>query len=362
MDHRNETRSRRIILWFFTVSLLIIVGAALGFRLVFPRHEPIPTTGRYAVSSALYTFTDENRIERYSSSGEFRKVNVEFYFPDSAGGVFPMVIFSHGALGIRSSNLSLYRELASHGYVVGALDHPYQAFWTQDDQGKLTLINLDYMSDLQREDAKTDKAQSFAYYQDWMKIRMDDIHLVLDTALQKAANDQPGVFGLIDTETIGVMGHSLGGSAALGIGRQRVDIKAVIALEAPFLYDIQGVENDEFMFINTAYLTPVLNIYSDDSWEYLSEWAQYARNDALLSDTSGMAFNVHIDGAGHLALTDLALSSPFLVRLLDHTPTTRGSEEVLGIINRLSLEFFNDFLKGEGEFTGLQSDIDNLGP
>jgi dienelactone hydrolase len=349
-------------LWAITVLLLIIVGAALGFRLIFPGHEPLPTTGRYAVSSALYTFTDANRIERYTSSGASRRVNVEFYYPHHAAGVFPLVLFSHGALGIRSSNLSLYRELASHGYVVGALDHPYQAFWTRDDEGKLTLLNLAYLSDLQREDAKTDKAQSFVYYQDWMQTRMEDIQLVLDTVLQKAADDHSGVFGLVDTANIGVMGHSLGGSAALGIGRQRDDIKAVIALEAPFLYDIEGVENDEFMFINAAFPTPVLNIYSDDSWAHLSEWAQYAKNDALLADTSGTAFSVHIHGAGHLALTDLSRSSPFLVGLLDRTPTTRDSDEVLRIINRLSLEFFDAFLKGEGEFTNLQADIDKLGP
>jgi hypothetical protein len=61
-------------------------------------------------------------------------------------------------------------------------------------------------------------------------------------------------------------------------------------------------------------------------------------------------------------LTDLALSSPFLVRLLDRTPTTRDSDEVLCMINALSLEFFNQYLKGEGEFSGLQVDVDCLVP
>ncbi len=40
---------------------------------------------------------------------------------------------------------------------------------------------------------------------------------------------------------IGVMGHSLGGSAALCIGRQRPDVQAVLALESPFMCDIEGV-------------------------------------------------------------------------------------------------------------------------
>jgi dienelactone hydrolase len=356
MDRRTEHPHRRIFLWASAAMLLIAAVTALAFYLIFPPSEPLETTGPYGVASELFTFIDPTRVERYTSTGAYRIVNVEFWYPEGTGGVYPLVIFSHGGLGIRSSNLSLYRELASHGYVVGAVDHPYQAFWSRDDQGALTFLNLNYLADLQREDAQADKAQSLAYYQDWMHTRMGDIQLVLDTVLQNAADGQGGVFSLVDTANIGVMGHSLGGSAALGIGRQNHDITAVIALEAPFLYDIIGVEDGEFVFVNAAYPTPVLNIYSDDSWAYLSEWPQYARNFAMLADTTGTAFSEHIHGAGHLALTDLALSSPILVRLLDRTPTTRDSDEVLQIISRLSLDFFDAFLKGEGEFTSLDAD------
>jgi pimeloyl-ACP methyl ester carboxylesterase len=191
-----------------------------------------------------------------------------------------------------------------------------------------------------------------------LQTRMGDINLVLGTIFEFVDSDTIGVYSLIDTANIGVMGHSLGGAAALGIGRQRDDVKAVIALEAPFLYDIVGVENDAFVFIDAVYPIPVLNIYSDDSWESLSEWTQYARNSALLSDSAATTFSVHISGVGHLALTDLALSSPFLVGLLDRTPATRDSTETLLLINGLSLEFFDHFLKNQGEFTGHQTDYE----
>ena len=356
MNHKRGFLTKRFVSLILAVLLLVIMVAVVVIRLIFPQHEPFSTTGEFDVASILYTYKDESRIESYSSKGAPRKVNVEFWYPANADGVFPLVLFSHGALGTRSSNVSLYNELASHGYVVGALDHPYQAFWARDDTGKLTLINLGYLSDLQREDAKTDKQQSFEFYQQWMQIRMGDINFVLETIFETVDNDKDAVYSLMDTANIGVMGHSLGGSAALGIGRQRDDIKAVIALEAPFMYDIVGVDTDKFVFIEAIYPTPVLSIYSDDSWEHLSEWSQYARNYSLLSDSAETAFNVHISGVGHLALTDLALSSPFLVRLLDRTPTTRESTEVLHLINGLSLEFFDHFLKNQGEFKGLRTD------
>jgi hypothetical protein len=84
----------------------------------------------------------------------------------------------------------------------------------------------------------------------------------------------------------------------------------VIALESPFFHDIIGVENGEFLWLDKAYPVPVLNIYSDSSWSHLSEWPQYARNAALLTDAPETAVSLHLPGAGHFSLTDLALTSP----------------------------------------------------
>ena len=340
----------RLVLQAGTAVLLVFI--AVTPALVFPPYVLPEPTGKYAVVTAQYSFTDENRSETFATTDTYRKVNVEFWYPQHTEGVFPLVVFSHGGLGIRRSNLSLYHELASHGYVVGSIDHPYHAFWTQDGQGQLTFVSWDYFGELGREDARSDKQQSHTYYQRWMDTRMGDIDFVIDTILTYATEGVSGVYRLVDADKIGVIGHSLGGSAALGIGRQRNDIGAVIALEAPFMVDIVGVEDDEFVFVNDAYPIPVLNVYSDSAWSHLSEWPQYAQNDALLSDPRAIAYNAHISGVGHLGLTDLGLSSPFLVRLLDGTRPTRKGAESLDIISRLSLEFFDRYLKIQGEFTG----------
>lgn len=93
---------------------------------------------------------------------------------------------------------------------------------------------------------------------------------------------------------------------------------------------------------------PVLHIYSDSAWPHLAEWPQYARNAAFLANPPENAFSVHLSGVGHLGLTDLALTSPFLVRLLDGIP---ASAEHIGTINRLCLEFFVAYVKNQGEFS-----------
>lgn len=136
----------------------------------------------------------------------------------------------------------------------------------------------------------------------------------------------------------------------MGIGRTRHDVGAVIALESPFLCDIVGVNNGEFVWNEETYPTPVLNIYSDSSWSHLDEWPQYAINSRLLVDTEPTAYSVHVQGTGHLTLTDLALTSPFLTRILNGHRAGMDARYCLTTIDQLALEFFDCYLKGTGAF------------
>ena len=315
--------------------------------LIFPQYSQLPVTGGYNVATKVYTYTDYNRIEIFSDSEEHRKLTVQYWYPENAYHTFPLIIFSHGAFGIKTSNLSLYNELASNGYVVCSIDHTYHSFFTTDTDGKTTFINSNYMKEVIREDVHTSKTKSFEYYQEWMGIRTGDINFVVDYILTEAVNnDADKVYSLVNKEKIGVMGHSLGGSAALGIGRVRNDIRAVMALESPYLCDITAVENDQFVWNEEKYRIPVLNIYSNSSWSYLAEWPQYYKNAEMLLDMDVDVYNVYLQGAGHLSLTDLALSSPILTRILDGQNAKIDARYSLITINQVALEFFNYYLKG----------------
>jgi dienelactone hydrolase len=336
MAHRTPRAIRRLAL------VLLVLLMALLLALVLSPYQPLAATGPYRVATTRSTYTDSSRIEQYSSSGAKRRVNVSFWYPQNAGvgETFPLVVFSHGGLGTEDSNESLYLELASHGYVVASIGHPYHALWTKDEGGRTTFVNLDYFQELQQEDPQRDRLASYRLYQQWMATRMGDIGFVIDTILDEAANDSPGAASLVDGTRIGVMGHSLGGSAALGIARQRDDIDAVIALESPFLYDIVGVENGEFVWSDESYPVPVLNVYSDSSWSHLAQWPQYARNAAWLADGPETAVNLHLPGGGHFALTDLSLASPLLTRVLEGGQAVHDRRAYLQEVNRACLEFF----------------------
>jgi hypothetical protein len=109
--------------------------------------------------------------------------------------------------------------------------------------------------------------------------------------------------------------------------------------------DIIGVDNNNFLFDETIYPIPVLNIYSDSSWDNLSVWPQYKQNYRYLNDSNFVGFNHRIDGVGHFSLTDLSLSSPLLTRMLNGFQTSYEPKEVLEEINLYSLEFLDNHLK-----------------
>jgi dienelactone hydrolase len=341
---------RRTVLSAVFSFLLVFLGLAPA--LVFPEHETLTGTGEFHVAKLTQTYSDPDRIETYAKSGGQRRLSVDLWYPQDAKGTYPLVVFSHGTTGTKSSNISLYNELASHGYVVAAVDHAYEALYTTFDDGRTALIDPGYVKQFSSENAHGDRQQSYSFYQQWMQIRMGDLNFVIDTILAKAkGQDAEEVYHLVDPQEIGVAGHSLGGSAALGMGRLRTDVDAVISLEAPFMYDIQGTKDGEFVWNQTPYPTPVLNVYTQ-SWSHLGEWKQYAKNFGLLSATSETAFNVYISGANHLSLTDLALQSPFLTTVLSGSPSTKNATTCLRIVNEVSLEFFDTYLKGKGPFTG----------
>jgi dienelactone hydrolase len=328
--------------------------------IIFPQHVTvIETTGKYQVATSTYTYTDISRVETYTDTGENRKLNVEMWYPKNTTETYPLIVFSHGSLGLKTSNLSLYNELASHGYVVCSIDHTYQCISTTDEDGHKTSIDKGFMREIISDNAKADRQQSYENYQKWMKIRTGDINFVIDYILTEAEKgNTDAAYKLVNSSKIGVMGHSLGGSAALGMGRIRDDVSAVIALESPFFCDIEGIKDGEFVFADKKYPVPMLNVYSDASWSFLGQWPQYAENYALLSNSNETAFNLHIGGVGHLDLTDLALDSPLLTRIFDvisGVKSTTDPADCLKVINKVCLEFFDCYLKNQGIFTSYEN-------
>jgi len=340
-------------------SLMIIFAFVLVLlpAIVFPQHPSPKVTGEYDVATAAYTYIDQNRIEEFTGQGQNRFVNVEYWYPRNADGTFPLLVFSHGANGMKRSNTSTYTELASHGYVVVSIDHPYHSLYTKSDDGTVAIINQEFNLELSNvnKDGIYTMEEVYEIIQKWMKLRTDDMNFVIDTILTKVKSGNDPVYQQIDPKKIAVFGHSMGGAASVWLARERNDIDAVVNIDAPFFSDLVYKKDiDDFVTRDEDFTTPLFNIYSDDVWEQLGRNSAYAANN-LDNEHFKNAYTVHFQGAKHLSFTDLPLLSPILANMLQGGKASIDPYYCIETANELILQFFDYELKGIGQFTPQQT-------
>lgn len=338
-------------------------------KLLFTDYNGLPVNGSLPVREASAILIDRGRTDPFEKDGSFREVPVHFFYPQTEAGsteTFPLVVFSHGAFGYYKSNYSTYQELASSGYVVAALDHPHHAFFTKNSRGKRVFVDGSFFKAVRGGGGALNAQQEYELYSGWTALRAADVNFVLDELKAAAKRGAAGeswffpdkdgealsaVLNLLDADRIGVMGHSLGGAAAVEIGRLRDDISAVIDLDGTMLGEYTGAENDTLTVREEVYTVPVLDFCAWDQYnrlkDYLAQGARYP-NDVLIRGASA-GFTATVRDTKHMDFTDLPLFSPFLGKKLGKGE--RDTAEAMMIINSLVLKFLNCYLKGEGVFT-----------
>ncbi|MEH1798973.1 MAG: alpha/beta hydrolase [Nostoc sp.] len=133
-----------------------------------------------------------------------RKIPVDVYWSTAANPNKPVIVFSHGFGSVRTDLRYLAEHLASHGYVVAALEHPgsNEANTNLALQGKTRIV----------------KPQEFLY-------RPQDISFVLDELekLNQTANHP--LQGKLATTNAMVVGYSFGGGTALALAGAELQLE-----------------------------------------------------------------------------------------------------------------------------------------
>lgn len=327
-------------------AMLLFVNALLLAILV-PQYRALPVTGEHKVGTKTYTWVDESRVETYTDTGENRAVTLKIWYPEEAGS-YPLVVFSHGAGGMLESNASTCRELASNGYVAVSVAHPYQASYVMDVNGKVTIVDMEFMNQVMTDNGSTDPehdAEVYELQKEWMSIRTGDENFVLDTLLDKAANGGEAPFDRIDPEKIGLFGHSLGGATSVAVGRQRADIGAVIDIEGTMLGEYTGYEDGRLLYCEEPYPVPILDVNSRAVHEQAQSMEESGTKyvNFYVGEHAADYEEIIIEDAGHMNFCDLALVCPVAAKLLGTGSV--DARKCLVNLNEIVLNYFNCYLK-----------------
>jgi dienelactone hydrolase len=192
-------------------------------------------------------------------------------------GPYPMIIFSHGNGGIRMQSVFLTVHLASHGYVVIALDHEGNTLSDLFDAG--SGIPADLLTVAQDRPA--------------------DVKVVIDEMLRRNEADGDFFKGLIDADEIGITGHSFGGYTSMASAVLDSRIKASAPLAPPNALALaavgaaaQNTTVDTFIFAGGKDLTLPLEDNQQAAFETLP------KKKRLLLD---------ILDAGHFTFSDICV-------------------------------------------------------
>ena len=131
-------------------------------------------------------------------------------------GTYPLVVYSHPSAGHRRQSSFLCTHLASHGYVVAAVDHA----------GNTALDFVEHARGLATGTSSSEQptAPAFAAL---IAQRVPDVRFLMDQLLSGAAGE---INNRIDAERIGLAGWSFGGWTVLALPEVDERIGAIAAM------------------------------------------------------------------------------------------------------------------------------------
>lgn len=247
------------------------------------------------------------------------QTNAKSEGPLQPGSMYPVVIFSAGYGMVVETYSTLLEELASHGIVVVAVDHPYIS-------GATAMANGKVVQPL----AGPAPGQSLpGFLDDAVATMVADQRFVLDW-LQGPGT---GVLnGHLNLARIGLVGHSIGGAAAVQTARSDARAKAGLDIDGTVYGGTAGAWQKPVMFLLAA------NHVGDPTI------------DTVMRLATGPSRKVTVTDAGHLDFSDLKWLLDFYVPGLSPSVLaaqglgTIDAPTALRVTRRETLSFVQQFV------------------
>ena len=243
---------------------------------------------------------------------------------------FPLIIFSHGLGGNRTQNTVIIEELTSHGYVVIAIEHAYDANISIFDNGDVA----NYRSGINYERRNTQEItpeEFWAIRLPQLETRAEDVSYIINQL--ELGNLPENIVNIIDLENIGVFGHSFGGATSIYSSYNDHRIDACVNLDG-WMVVVPDEIVDNGINKNFMYL-------GQEQWD---EKLNYQKLDKFVKSNTKSS-KILIPNTTHYDFSD-APHMTKVAKLLNKSGKVK-SKNLKNILNELIILFFNKNLKNQ---------------
>ena len=302
-DDPQDSREVMAFIWYPAVPE---TGTAAGY---FP--------GLAVVSKAL---GESGELAKWDVFG-LRWIRSNSHFdaePLTEQGPFPVVLLSPG----NGTNIEFYTglatEVASQGYIVVGINHPYDVPAVELSSGSVAPYNKSQWS--------LNPQEHQAYTAERIKVRVADV-LFTFSQIESLNRDTNSPFaGILDLDNVAVAGHSLGGITASEACKANSRFKACLNFDGlqaggPFSTDVAAAPPDQ----------PFL---------FLTKESQIHPRLIEKFESTSAGYWVVIHGASHESFTDGPQLQPALL------PLPNQADRCMALIQTYTLAFLDQTLKG----------------
>jgi dienelactone hydrolase len=289
----------------------------------YPAEKGTGTKSPYfpGLSTASNALVESGEVESWEVFGLpfVRSHNLLNANPAKSATPFPILILSPGNGTNVEFYTSLASEIASHGYIVVGINHPYDVAAVELSDHTIAPFYKDQES--------MEISTHEAFIAKRIKVRTEDVLFVLNQLENLNSSANSPFAGTLDLKSVAIAGHSLGGITASEACKADARFRACL--------NFDGLQK------GGPFSTDETAIPPEQPFLFLTKESQLHPKLIEKFESTAESYWVVIHGASHDSFTDGPLLQPHLL------PGSNQADQIMPLVQKYTLAFLDQTLKGQ---------------